>query len=381
MMLRSIESTFRRLTVPVLVLGMLLASVVWTSNSDNVSASGNEVVSPHFAALQSEPLSVVDLVEEVNSAVVTVHNLSVLEDAFGSEQTIQQGTGTGFVIDEEGYIVTNWHVVSGGNEFAVAMFDGNLVEAELIGIDPRDDLAVVKIDSNEVLDVVTLGDSNELQPGQPVVAIGSPLGQFTNTVTSGIVSALNRDDFGGFSNCQNYSNLIQHDAAINPGNSGGPLFNLDGEVIGVNTLGLPTDMAGLPLQGLFFAVPSNLVAVIAQQLIQDGQISAPYIGISQSFLDSGQAAAIGLDIPGGIFVASVPFDGPANEAGLQEEDIILQIDGRQISLQQGLAAILLDYLPGDTVEITFIRDGQEQTLDLTLGTLPQSILEECALEG
>ncbi|MGI8963347.1 MAG: S1C family serine protease, partial [Thermomicrobiales bacterium] len=300
---------------------------------------------------------------------------------FGSEQTIQQGTGTGFVIDEEGYIVTNWHVVSGGNEFAVAMFDGNLVEAELIGIDPRDDLAVVKIDSNDVLDVVTLGDSDELQPGQPVVAIGSPLGQFTNTVTSGIVSALNRDDFGGFSNCQNYSNLIQHDAAINPGNSGGPLFNLDGEVIGVNTLGLPTDMAGLPLQGLFFAVPSNLVAVIAQQLIQDGQISAPYIGISQSFLDSGQAAAIGLDIPGGIFVASVPFDGPANEAGLQEEDIILQIDGRQISPQLGLAAILLDYLPGDTVEITFIRDGQEQALDLTLGTLPQSILEECALEG
>jgi 2-alkenal reductase len=365
---------------------LLLATIVWTGNPDRAAASADAFDSPLSPASQSDPISVVDLVEEVNPAVVTVYNLTILEDAFGQEQFVPQGTGTGFVIDEEGYIVTNWHVVFGGSEFAVAMFDGTFVDAELIGTDPRDDLAVVKIDPDDVLEVVTLGDSDELQPGEPVVAIGSPLGTFTNTVTAGVVSGLNRDDFGElFSNCQNYSNLIQHDAAINPGNSGGPLFNLEGEVIGVNTLGLPESMDGIPLQGLFFSVPSNLVEVVAQQMIEDGRVSVPYLGIQQIFIDPAMAAANDLDISGGIYVEGVVANTPAEDSGLLEGDIILQIDGRQISLDQGLPAILLDYQPGDTVELTFLRlEGNgavEMTVELTFGNLPDEVLEACPVSG
>jgi len=329
---------------------------------------------------QDADLSVEDLVKQVNPAVVTVYNLTTLENALGEQEVVPQGTGTGFVIDEDGHIVTNWHVVTGGQEFAVQRYDGTVVEAELIGSDARDDLAVVKIDPNDVQGVVPLGDSDTLVPGQSIVAIGSPLGSFTNTVTAGIISGLHREDFGTLQgNCQNYSNLIQHDAPINPGNSGGPLFNLQGEVVGVNTLGLPQAQDGTPLQGLFFAVPSNMVKTIAQQLIENGHILAPYIGIEQQFIDPGTAAANGLDIEGGVYVIDVTRGTPADDAGLEPDDIILAIDGKQITVQEGLPNILLDYAPGDTVELTVLRNGRESSIDLTLGELPEEILEACEL--
>jgi 2-alkenal reductase len=331
---------------------------------------------------QTQEVDLVDLVASVNPAVVTVYNLTHLENTMGQEQTVTQGTGTGFVIDEEGHIVTNWHVVSEGEEFAVALYDGTLVPAELIGEDPRDDLAVVKIDPASVMEVVTLADSDALQPGQSVVAIGSPLGSFTNTVTEGIVSALGRNEFGQQQgNCQNYSNLIQHSAPINPGNSGGPLFNLDGEVIGVNTLGLPTMEDGTPLQGLFFAVPSNTVRTIADQLIANGRISAPYIGIANTPIDQGTFAANNLDYPGGVLVQDVGVGSPAEDAGLAVDDIILAIDGRQISAQEGLPLILFDYQPGDTATFTVLRNGREIDLDLTFGDLPDEVLDSCVVGG
>jgi 2-alkenal reductase len=297
----------------------------------------------------------------------------------GGDQTITQGAGTGFVIDAEGYIVTNWHVVTTGEEFAVQLYDGTLVEAELIGTDARDDLAVVKIDPSEVISYVELGDSDALRPGETVVAIGSPLGQFPNTVTAGIVSALGRDGFGGLSNCQNYSNLIQHDAAINPGNSGGPLFNLQGEVVGVNTLGLPLSQDGTPIQGLYFAVPSNLVATIAQQLIQDGRITAPYLGITNQVISEGEFAANNLDYQGGVLITDVGAGTPADDAGLRADDVILMINGEQITMSRGLAAIMLDYQPGDEVTITIFRNGREMDLQLVLGNLPQEVLDQCVL--
>ena len=378
----AIKPLVGRMTILALVCAVVLSTLAWTTSAGNATASSDSPDSSVTYAAQDETMTPADLVEQVNPAVVTVYNLTTLETALGEDQLVPQGTGTGFVIDEEGHIVTNWHVVTGGSEFSVAMFDGTMVEAELIGSDPRDDLAVVKIDSGAVIDVVPLGDSDALRPGQPVVAIGSPLGTFTNTVTAGIVSALHRDAFGALgSNCQNYSDLIQHDAAINPGNSGGPLFNLQGEVIGVNTLGIPEGMDGVPLQGLSFAVPSNLVQEIVLQLIEDGRISAPYLGIQQRFLDPGVLAANDLDIPGGVLVDSVVADSPADEAGLQEFDIITKVDGKQISLEQGLPAILLDYQPGDTVELTILRlDGNEaveESVELTLGNLPDEVLEAC----
>lgn len=379
-------------TVPVIVaiIGVIIVSAfTWVTGPPSADASPAPDAPSSAAAHQAaEDLTTVELVDEVSSAVVTVYNLTTLENELGQEQEVPQGTGTGFIIDEEGHIVTNWHVVTGGTEYAVALSDGTTVPAELIGTDPRDDLAVVKIDPSAVPAVVPLGDSDAVQPGQPVVAIGSPLGAFTNTVTAGIVSGLDRDGFGGArgANCQNYSNLIQHDAAINPGNSGGPLFNIQGEVIGVNTLGLPQGQDGVPLQGLFFAVPSNLVADVAQQLIETGTIAAPYMGITQQLVDPGIAASLELDddAVGSVYVLEVAPGSPAEEAGLLPDDIITAVDGQELSPELRLAEILLEYEAGETVEVTLLRanaagEFEETTVDLTFGNVPEELLEACVL--
>ncbi len=330
-------------------------------------------------------ISIADLVEQVAPAVVTVYNLDVLEgpgQESGQAEAVPQGSGTGFIIDEEGHIVTNWHVVTGGEQFAVELFDGTLIEAELIGEDPRDDLAVVRIHPASVPATVPFGNSSELRPGEPVVAIGSPLGIFTNTVTEGIVSGLGRNNLGTGNNfCQAYGNLIQHDAAINPGNSGGPLFNMQGEVIGVNTLGLPTDPAGTPLQGLFFAVPSETVVDAAQQLIETGRISSPYLGISSQPLTAAVAQANQLPVEAGDIVVQVAPDSPAEEAGLQAEDIITAIDGTEINAEQSLGSIILqEYQPGDEVELTVFRNGEEQIINLTIGEAPEEVFAQCTLQ-
>ncbi len=383
MHMKTIRSARRTAAIVAIACALIVSGLAWTVVQQTATATPDSPSPSRTAAFQDETMTTVELVEQVNPAVVTVYNLTTLENELGQEQVIPQGTGTGFIIDEEGHIVTNWHVVTGGEEFAVALADGTTVEAELIGIDPRDDLAVVKIDPESVSATVPLGDSDALQPGQPVVAIGSPLGSFTNTVTAGIVSGLDRDGFGGQrgANCQNYANLIQHDAAINPGNSGGPLFNAQGEVIGVNTLGLP-QAGGSIVQGLFFAVPSNLVADVAQQLIETGTISAPFLGISQREVDPGSAATLGLDIAGSTYVFDVSSGTPAEEAGILPDDIIIAIDGQELNEALGLSDILLEYEAGDTVELTVLRadssgESEEVTVELTFGTVPESVFEEC----
>jgi 2-alkenal reductase len=330
----------------------------------------------------TEERSAADVVEQVAPAVVTVYNLDVLE-GLGEQQTVEQGAGTGFIIDEEGHIVTNWHVVTGGEQYAVELYDGTVIEAELIGEDPRDDLAVVKIDPASVPATVEFGDSDALRPGEPVLAIGSPLGQFTNTVTEGIISGLGRDNLGTGSNfCQTYADLIQHDAAINPGNSGGPLFNMQGEVIGVNTLGLPVGNGGTPLQGLFFAVPSETVVNAVEQLIANGRISSPYLGIGSQPLDPAIAQANNLPVEAGDYVVDVRSGSPAEEAGLRPNDIITAIDGTEIAPERSLGSIVLDeYQPGDQVELTVLRDGEEQTINLTIGEAPEEVFAECTLQG
>lgn len=324
----------------------------------------------------------VEVVEHVAPAVVTVLNLQTTQGLQSGDAASQaQGAGTGFIIDDEGHIVTNWHVVTGGEDFVVVLADGTQVDAELIGSDPRDDLAVVKIDPANVSGVVSFGSSDELQPGQSILAIGSPLGAFTNTVTVGVVSALGRNEFASGGVCQNYSNLIQHDAAINPGNSGGPLFNLHGEVVGVNTLGIPVTTGGQPVQGLFFAVPSSTVTVAVEQMIETGTVEQPYLGISFVPINPTVATQYNLAADSGIYVSGVATGGPAEASGLQADDIITAIDGQEITLENSLADILFNYEPGDTVTLTVLRDGQEQTIDLTLEQAPEEIFEQCALQG
>ncbi len=310
-------------------------------------------------------MDAVAVVERVAPAVVTVINRQRVENLFGQDDIQRRGVGTGFIIDDAGHIVTNWHVVNGGNDFEVVFVDGEERPAQLVGADQLSDLAVVRIEG--VLPAsVPLGDSDTLRVGQPVLAIGSPLGEFTNTVTQGIVSAIGRDFPEQLTQQSIYTDLVQHDAAINPGNSGGPLFNAAGEVVGVNTLGIPEG------QGLFFAIPSNTVREITTALIEDGRVRYPVLGIEGPFISINEQTASQYDLPvdprlclhqcrsrGPLF--------PAAAAGIEPGDIILAINGTPIDERNSFFELLFEHEPGETVQVTVLRGDEEQTFDVTLG--------------
>jgi 2-alkenal reductase len=350
----------------IFALGLAIGLVIGLLVTGNYSAKTWAQDATPTAATEATTgeMTAVEVVERVATAVVTVINEQTVQ-GFGGMQPV--GSGTGFIIDDEGHIVTNNHVVEGGQHFQVIFANGEQREATLIGADPVSDLAVVKIEG-DIPNTVPLGDSDSLQPGQPVLAIGSPLGSFTNTVTQGIVSATNRD----FPGPGGYTNLIQHDAAINPGNSGGPLFNLSGEVIGVNTLGIPEEN-GQPVQGLFFAIPSNTVKKITQSLMDEGRVVYPFFGISYEPVNLQIAAQMSLDVDYGVLVTSVSEGGPAEEAGVQEDDVILAIDGKEINAQDSFSEVLFEHKPGDTVEATIQRGNEQITLDVTLGERPNNL--------
>lgn len=346
-----------------LSLGVLIGVIGFSGPGLGVLAQDDGTPS----ATSSTPARAEDIVADVGPSVVTVINEQRFQGDEGSEiQPI--GSGTGFIIDEDGYIVTNNHVVEGGDRFEVIFADGTVRQAELVGADPLADLAVVQVDG-DLPGIVPLGDSDELMPGQPVLAIGSPLGAFTNTVTQGIVSAIGRD----FPGSQTYTNLIQHDAAINPGNSGGPLFNFAGEVIGVNTLGLPSGENGEPVQGLFFAIPSNTVKEIAAKLIEDGEVIYPYFGIEFDNVTQDVVAQLELDVQNGVIVLGVSEDGPAEEAGIQVGDVVVAIGDTEINQDTSFSEALFQYEPGDTVDVTIVRDGEELTVEITLAERPTDL--------
>lgn len=314
---------------------------------------------------QPAPVEATEVVDEVSPAVVTVINEQEVQSPAGTGLT-PAGSGTGFIISDEGYIVTNEHVVRGGDEFSVIFSDGTERPATLVGADPISDLAVMQIEG-EVPGTVSLGDSTELDVGQPVLAIGSPLGAFTNTVTAGIVSALGRN----FPGANFYTNLVQHDAAINPGNSGGPLVNMEGEVVGVNTLGIPVGEGGLPVQGLFFAIPSNTVEQITEQLIETGEVVYPYLGIQAvEPVTEEIAAQAGLAVDHGALVTGLDPGGPAMTAGVQEGDVILSVGGQTIDQTTSLTEALFEYEPGETVPVELQRGDETVEVEIELGERP-----------
>ena len=319
-------------------------------------------------AVSAQPLTAVEVVERVRPAVVTVVN-ERLAGGLGADQALEAGRGTGFVVDDRGHIVTNEHVVSGGDRFEVILADGETRPATLVGADPLSDLAVVRVEG-PLPAAVPFGDSDALQPGQPVLAIGSPLGAFTNTVTDGIVSALGRDLPGAASQGEpGYSNLIQHNAAINPGNSGGPLFDLAGQVIGVNTLGIPETQEG-PVQGLFFAIPANTVRDIATQLIAEGRVAYPSLGASVIPITEELASQYELPVDHGVYVRRLAPGGPAARSGIQEGDFILALNGRRIDEANTYTEVLFSYRPGETVEAKVRRGDEELTIPVTLRERP-----------
>ena len=273
------------------------------------------------------------------------------------------GTGSGFIIRSDGYILTNNHVTSpagDGGTIAVVFPDGTTVDAELVGANPGYDLAVVKVDRTD-LPAVTLGSSADLLVGDTAIAIGSPLG-LTGTVTSGIVSALNRPVTAGGEGENAYINAIQTDAAINPGNSGGPLVNGAGQVVGVNsaiaTLGVGGQAGSI---GLGFAIPIDTAKRIAEEIIATGTSTTPIIGVQLDMNYSGPGAR----------VESVTDGGPAQQAGLEAGDVITKADGRPVADAIGLIVAIRAKAPGDTITVTVDRGGSTQEIAITLGTLQE----------
>lgn len=332
---------------------------------------------PQPVASTTESLSVSEVYEKAYKSVVEITATLSQPSPTGGEQQAS-GQGSGFVFDAEGHIVTNYHVVDGAQSVSVRFSDGSTYDATVVGSDPSTDLAVIKVDAPaDVLIPLALGDSGSLSVGETVVALGSPFG-LEGTLTSGIVSALNRE----MTSPNNFtiSNSIQTDAAINHGNSGGPLLNAAGEVVGVNTQ-IKSDSGGS--DGIGFAVPSSTVASIVPQIISGGSVEHAYLGVGVASLSESVASELG--VPAGAMVTEVREGTPAAEAGLRAAtgsamldgqsyptggDVITAVDGAAITDGASLQSAIDAKRPGDTVSITYTRDGTSTTVQVSLGTRP-----------
>ncbi len=314
--------------------------------------------------------AIVEAVKKVKPAVVTVVNTlqpQRVPSIFGPLTRRGQATGTGVIVDAKGYIVTNNHVVEGAQKIEVLFENGDKAEAKLVGTDPFSDLAVVQVTGKTMPAVAELGDSASLQVGEPVIAIGSALGDFKNTVTVGVVSALNRQISANEGSA--LEGLIQTDAAINHGNSGGPLLNSAGQVIGINTL-VVRDAGGDVAEGLGFAVPVSTVKSVSAQLIATGKVVRPFLGVSYTMLNAQVAAANDLPVKAGAWIQEVTAGSPAARAGLKPGDVITAIGGKTLSDETPLVSVLVKYKVGETLPITVVRGGQTLSLNVTLGERP-----------
>jgi 2-alkenal reductase len=314
------------------------------------------------SASTTTAMDVPDVVAKVAPAVVTVINRV---SASGMGQGSGMGSGSGAVISPDGYIITNHHVIEGNTSLEVIFSDGTQRPAELVGDDPLMDLALVKV-SGPIEAYLPIGDSDALRQGETVIAIGSPLGEFKNSVTVGVISALNRNLGEGAP-----EGLIQTDAAINRGNSGGPLLNMRGEIIGINTLvvrGGPTTS----VEGLGFAIPANIMRRVSEQIIATGQVLYPYLGITYGMINADIAKQYKLSVQQGAYVTSVIDGGPVGNVGMRAGDIITSFEGVKLGQQASLRGVLLQYKPGDVVKLTVLRDNQSQEFTVTLGERPQS---------
>jgi S1-C subfamily serine protease len=328
----------------------------------------------------AEDLLLISIYERVNPAVVNIQVTKPLATGF-PQDFFQEGEGSGFIIDQEGRIVTNNHVVEGAEEVQVTLHNGIIVKAQVLGTDPHSDLAVINVDlPPELLQPLELGDSDQLQVGQRAIAIGNPFG-LEGTLTTGIISALGRTLPA--ESLFNIPEIIQTDAAINPGNSGGPLLDAEGRVIGVNTAIRTSTGAN---SGVGFAVPVNLVKRVVPQLIAQGHYDHPWLGIKGATITPLMVDELGLPAERGVLVSEVIADSPAEKAGMrggsQEVeirgeivrkggDIIVSIEGREIlQFEDLLGYLVMETEVGQDVTLEIIRDGAEQTLKLELVARP-----------
>ncbi|MBL7107577.1 MAG: DegQ family serine endoprotease [Phycisphaerae bacterium] len=273
----------------------------------------------------------------------------------------QLAQGSGFIISEEGYILTNNHVIADSEKITVILSDEREFEAELIGTDPDSEVAVIKIDAND-LPVLELGDSDELEVGEWVLAIGNPFG-LSHTVTAGIVSAKSRSGVG----LATYEDFIQTDAAINPGNSGGPLLNLNGEVVGINTAIVSQSGGNM---GIGFAIPINMARSVYEQIVDGGTVVRGFLGVNIQDLDPKLAKYFGLEDAKGVLIPEIMEDSAAGKAGLKAGDVIVELNGEPVEKARDLQNRIAMFKPGTKVDVLVIRDGEKKKYEVELGERP-----------
>ena len=351
----------------VFVVGAVLFAGCTSSNAKTPSSSSGAAQTQQSdkAISDARNTPAVRAAKAVGPAVVGITNKAVARDWFNNPVETE-GVGSGVIFKNDGgdsYIVTNNHVISGAKELVVSLPDGRSLKGKLVGADEMTDLAVVKVGDGK-LPTAKFGDSDKIVVGEPAIAIGNPMGlEFQGSVTSGVISALNRT----LDISDKRVKLLQTDAAINPGNSGGALVNADGEVIGINS----AKVAANGVEGMGFAIPINTVQTVIDSLMTKGYVARPYLGVSVFDPETAGRYGYQLNIDKGVYVFQLTLNGPCGKAGLQRGDIILKLDDKETNSVSDLRAKVAEHKVGDTVKVTYDRNGKQQNADVVLEEMPQ----------
>jgi len=361
-----------RPSVPLFVI-LLLASMLLggaagaavgylVSNGNDADSGPAQAAAARTASPQTDGGAIVDAARKVSPSVVTV--VSVLRENGEGDVPQHTARGSGVILDKRGYVVTNEHVVEGAENISVILASGDVRPARLVGTDrPFTDLAVLKVEGSGDYTPAEMGDSDGLQAGQVVIAVGSALGDFRNSVTMGVVSGLHRTWTG---EGVVMDDLIQTDASINHGNSGGALVNADGQVVGISTSVIRATESGEPVEGMGFAIPSNTARAVAEQLIAGGKVLRPYFGIVHEDVTPYIASIYDLPVQSGAHVVEVAPDTPAARAGLRPGDVIVQIGEYPVDDNHPFLNVLMKHSPDQVVKVVFFRDGGRTEVDLKL---------------
>lgn len=345
----------------------------WAALESGVASDETGTLTEKRSVVSQEGEVVADVAERISPSVVSI--LTESQTAVGFRSYTQQSAGTGIVVSSDGYVLTNRHVVSGASSLEIVLSDGTTYkDVELVGADQVNDIAFLKIRNVKNLKAATIGDSSQVEVGEKVIAVGNALGQYQTTVTSGIISGLGRPLVAGSETTgerEQLSNLLQTDAAINPGNSGGPLVNLNGEVIGINTA------VDQEAQGIGFAIPINDAKGLINSVTKNGELRRAFLGVSHIMLTPDIAKKYNLSVRSGAYIvnedgAAVTEGSPAAKAGLRQGDVITKVNNKRLDANHPLLSAVSLLQPGDKVSVTFLRDGKEKTVQVTLAEYPRS---------